>query len=97
VDGAEATRTVRMKLLRAILFGLDDTILFSFGPAQSHWQRTIDAFADQLGPIEATAIAAAIEASTALWADPALHDGHEELGAGLSRKSSASREPRSFD
>jgi hypothetical protein len=80
VGGAEATRIVRMKLPRAMRFDLEDTILVSFGPAQSHWQRTIDAFADQLGPIEATAIAAAIEASTALWADPAWHDGHEELG-----------------
>jgi putative hydrolase of the HAD superfamily len=61
-----------MKLPRAILFHLDDTILVAFGPAQSQWQRTIAAFADQLGPIEATVIAAAIEAaSTELWADPA--------------------------
>ena len=63
-----------MKLPRAILFDLDDTILVAFGPAQSQWQRTIAAFADQLGPIEATVIAAAIEAaSTELWADPARH------------------------
>ena len=60
-----------MKLPRAILFDLDDTILITFGPAQSQWQRT---FADRLGPIEATVIAAVIEAaSTELWADPALH------------------------
>jgi hypothetical protein len=59
---------------RAIPFDLDDTILVAFGPAQSQWQRTIAAFADQLGPIEATVIAAAIEAaSTELWADPARH------------------------
>jgi putative hydrolase of the HAD superfamily len=64
----------RMKLPRAILFDLDDTILVAFGPAQSQWQRTIDAFADRLGPIEATVIAAAIQAaSTELWADPARH------------------------
>jgi putative hydrolase of the HAD superfamily len=63
-----------MKLPRAILFDLDDTILVAFGPAQSQWQRTIAAFADQLGPIEATVIATAIEAaSTELWADPARH------------------------
>jgi putative hydrolase of the HAD superfamily len=63
-----------MKLPRAILFDLDDTILVAFGPAQSQWQRTIAVFADQLGPIEATVIAAAIEAaSTELWADPARH------------------------
>jgi putative hydrolase of the HAD superfamily len=63
-----------MKLPRAILFDLDDTILVAFGPAQSQWQRTIATFADQLGPIEATVIAAAIEAaSTELWADQARH------------------------
>jgi ABC-type thiamine transport system ATPase subunit len=47
-----------MKLPRAILFDLDDTIFVAFGPAQSQWQRTIAAFADQLGPIQATVIAA---------------------------------------
>ena len=52
MGGAEAARIVRMKLPRPMRFDLDDTILVSFGPAQSHWQRTIDAFADQLGPIE---------------------------------------------
>jgi hypothetical protein len=41
-----------MKLPRAILSDLDDTILVAFGPAQSQWRRTIAAFADQLGPIE---------------------------------------------
>jgi FMN phosphatase YigB (HAD superfamily) len=30
-----------MKLPRAILFDLDDTILVVFGPAQSQWQRTM--------------------------------------------------------
>jgi hypothetical protein len=44
------------------------------GRAQSQWKRTIAAFADQLGPIEATVLAAAIEAaSTELWADLARH------------------------
>jgi putative hydrolase of the HAD superfamily len=63
-----------MKLPRAILFDLDDTILIAFGPSQSQWQRTIDTFADRLGPIEATLIAAAIQtASTELWADPTRH------------------------
>jgi putative hydrolase of the HAD superfamily len=47
---------------------------FAFGPAQSQWQRTIVAFADRLGQIEATVIATAIRAaSTELWADPARH------------------------
>jgi putative hydrolase of the HAD superfamily len=63
-----------MKFPRAILFDLDATILVAFGPAQSQWQRTIAAFADRLGPIEATVIAAAIQAaSNELWADPARH------------------------
>jgi putative hydrolase of the HAD superfamily len=63
-----------MKLPRAILFDLDDTILVAFGPAQSQWRRTIAAFADRLGPNEAMVIAAAIEAaSTELWSDPARH------------------------
>jgi putative hydrolase of the HAD superfamily len=78
-----------MKLPRAILFDLDDTILVAFGPAQSLCQRTIAAFADRLGPIEATTIAAfadrlgpieattiaaAIQAaSTELWGRPARH------------------------
>jgi putative hydrolase of the HAD superfamily len=63
-----------MKLPRAILFDLNDTLLVAFGPAQSQWRRTIAVFADQLGPIEATVIAAAIEAAlTELWADPARH------------------------
>jgi hypothetical protein len=64
----------RVKVPHAILFYLDDTILVAFGPAQSQWQRTIAAFADRLGPIEATVIAAVIQAaSTELWADPVRH------------------------
>jgi len=63
-----------MKLPRAILFDLDDTLLIAFGPSQSQWQRTIAAFADRLGAVEATAVAAAIAtASTDLWADPGRH------------------------
>jgi putative hydrolase of the HAD superfamily len=63
-----------MKLSRAILVNLDDTILVAFGPSQSQWQGTIAAFADRLGAIEVTVIAAAIQAaSTELWADPAQH------------------------
>jgi putative hydrolase of the HAD superfamily len=63
-----------MSLPRAILFDLDDTVLVAFGPAQSQWQRTIAAFTDRLGPIEATVVATAIgAASTHLWADPAQH------------------------
>jgi len=63
-----------MKLPRAILFDLDDTLLVAFGPAASQWQRTIAAFTGRLGPIEAASVAAAISAaSTELWADPARH------------------------
>src|SRR4051812_35940523 len=71
-----------MKLSRAILFDLDDTILVAFGPAQSQWERTIAALAGQLGPIEATVIAAAIEAaSTELWSDPARHKSCRASGS----------------
>ena len=63
-----------MTLPRAILFDLDDTLILAFGPSPSQWQRTIAAFADRLGPIEAAALAAAIsEASNDLWADPGRH------------------------
>ena len=63
-----------MTLPTAILFDLDDTLLIAFGPSQSQWQRTIAAFADRLGPIEAAFVAAAIQdASNELWADPARH------------------------
>ena len=58
----------------AILFDLDDTLLVAFGPSHSQWQRTIAAFADRLGAIEAQVVAAAIQAaSTDLWADPSRH------------------------
>ena len=63
-----------MKLPRAILFDLDDTLLVAFGPSQSQWQRTIASFAGRLGSIEAQAVAVAItDASTELWADPSRH------------------------
>lgn len=63
-----------MTLPRAILFDLDDTLLVAFGPSPSQWQRTIAAFADRLGPIEAVAVAEAIAAASAdLWADPSRH------------------------
>jgi putative hydrolase of the HAD superfamily len=62
------------KLPAAILFDLDDTLLVAFGPSQSQWQRTIAAFAERLGPVEASAVAEAIQlASTELWADPGRH------------------------
>jgi putative hydrolase of the HAD superfamily len=62
------------KLPTAILFDLDDTLLVAFGPSRSQWQRTIADFAGRLGPIEAHAVAAAIQdASDELWADPARH------------------------
>jgi len=63
-----------MTLPRAILFDLDDTILVAFGPGPSQWRRTIAAFADRLGALEAQLVAAAIQAATTeLWADPARH------------------------
>jgi putative hydrolase of the HAD superfamily len=63
-----------MTLPTAILFDLDDTLLIAFGPSQSQWRRIIASFAERLGPIEAPAVAAAIQsASVDLWADPARH------------------------
>jgi putative hydrolase of the HAD superfamily len=63
-----------VKLPTAILFDLDDTLLIALGPSTSQWQRTIAAFADRLGPIEASALAAAVQDSSAdLWADPGRH------------------------
>ncbi|MBV9554185.1 MAG: HAD family hydrolase [Alphaproteobacteria bacterium] len=63
-----------MTLPNAILFDLDDTLLVAFGPAQSQWQRTIAAFADRLGPLEAGIVAQAIHTASAdLWADPGRH------------------------
>ena len=38
-----------MKLPRAILFDLDDTLLVAFGPAESQWRRVIGGFAERLG------------------------------------------------
>lgn len=62
------------KLPTAILFDLDDTLLVAFGPSPSQWQRTIAAFADRLGPLEAKFVAAAIQAATTeLGADPGHH------------------------
>ena len=62
------------RLPKAILFDLDDTLLVAFGPSTSQWKRTIAAFADRLGPIEASAVAEAVRAASAeLWADPGRH------------------------
>ena len=63
-----------MKLPRAILFDLDDTLLVAFGPSESQWRRVIADYAGHLAPLEPTAVIAAIQASsTELWADPARH------------------------
>ena len=63
-----------MKLPRAILFDLDDTILVAFGRSASQWQRVIGGIAHRLAPLEAAAVIAAIEAaSQELWADPGRH------------------------
>jgi putative hydrolase of the HAD superfamily len=61
-------------LPRAILIDLDDTILVAFGPAPSQWQRVIAAYAAHLAPLsQAAAIAAIMDSSRELWADPARH------------------------
>ena len=62
------------KLPRAILFDLDDTILVAFGPAESQWQRVLGGYVDHLAPLTpAAAIAAIMDSSRDLWADPARH------------------------
>jgi putative hydrolase of the HAD superfamily len=61
-------------LPRAILFDLDDTILVAFGPAQSQWQRVLGGYVDHLAPLTpAAALAAIMDSSGELWADPARH------------------------
>jgi putative hydrolase of the HAD superfamily len=61
-------------LPRAILFDLDDTILVAFGPAESQWRRILATYADRLAPLTpAMALAAIIDSSRELWADPARH------------------------
>ncbi|HEY1794494.1 MAG TPA: HAD family hydrolase [Stellaceae bacterium] len=63
-----------MKLPRAILFDLDDTLLVAFGGSQSQWERTIGAAAASFAPVEPAVVVAAIqEASRELWADPGRH------------------------
>jgi hypothetical protein len=63
-----------MKLPRAILFDLDDTILVALGGRSRSGNAPSPLSPTSLGPIEATVIAAAIEAaSTELWADQARH------------------------
>jgi putative hydrolase of the HAD superfamily len=76
-----------MKLPRAILFDLDDTIFVAFGPSQSQWQRTIAALPTSSGRSRRPSFAAAIEAaSTELWADPARHKyWRHRTGAGRRR------------
>jgi putative hydrolase of the HAD superfamily len=61
-------------LPRAILFDLDDTLIVAFGPSESQWRRVVAAHAEQLGPLPAAAVIAAIqESSRLLWSDPARH------------------------
>ena len=61
-------------LPRAILFDLDDTLLVAFGPAASQWRRVLSAYADDLAPLTPAAVIAAImDSSRELWADPARH------------------------
>ena len=61
-------------LPRAILFDLDDTILVAFGPAESQWRRILGAYTEYLAPLApAAAIAAIMDSSRDLWADPARH------------------------
>ena len=61
-----------VKLPRAILFDLDDTIISVFGNALATWERVAKEFACALAPLKPDDLAAAIERhSRLLWADPA--------------------------
>jgi putative hydrolase of the HAD superfamily len=61
-------------LPRAILFDLDDTILVAFGPAESQWRRVLGGYVDHLSPLTpAAAMAAIMDSSRDLWADPGRH------------------------
>jgi putative hydrolase of the HAD superfamily len=63
-----------MKLPRAILFDLDDTLLVAFGGSQSQWERTIGAATAHFAAVEPRVIVEAIQAASAeLWADPGRH------------------------
>ena len=63
-----------MKLPRAILFDLDDTLLVAFGPSESQWRRIIADHAQHFAPVLPDRVVAAIQdASRELWADPARH------------------------
>lgn len=63
-----------MKLPRAILFDLDDTLLVAFGGSQSQWERTIGGATAEFAPVEPRVVVEAIQAASAeLWADPGRH------------------------
>ncbi len=63
-----------MKLPRAILFDLDDTLLIAFGPAESQWRRVVADHAEHFAPLAPAVVIEAIQdASRELWADPAQH------------------------
>src|SRR5438132_12673685 len=62
------------KLLAAILFDLDDTILAAFGQAQDQWRRVIAAFIEHLAPHPPEDVVAAMQAySRHLWSDAERH------------------------
>ena len=78
------------KLPPAILFDLDDTILVAFGPASRNGGASIGAFAENLAPLTpAAAIAAIMDSSRELWADPA----GTNIGATASARRAAGSSP----
>ena len=64
----------KMKLPRAILIDMDDTILSAYGKPDVAWLAVVEEFAAELGPHSARTVAAAIAASgRAFWQNAEPH------------------------
>jgi putative hydrolase of the HAD superfamily len=64
----------RLKLPRAILFDLDDTILSAYARPEAAWLSVAEQFADELSPLSTIEVADGIIAcSRAFWSDPERH------------------------
>ena len=63
-----------MRLPRAILFDLDDTIISAYGRPLVAWGKVAREFAPQLGPLDPQHVAAGIAAGArAFWSDAGRH------------------------
>src|SRR5262245_1725739 len=63
-----------MNLPRAILFDLDDTIIYAYGRPDRAWAKVMREFARRIAPRDPDQAAAAIAAyARELWSDPTDH------------------------